>query len=201
MKENTDKLKKLVVFILQRFNNEKLTETKLQKLLYYCDFNHFQQEKKSITGFIYRKNNFGPTVMDLPKILKEMESEKLITILAEKNYYGSPQKRFSVVTKEIIPEDYFQDSERLIINQVNEAYKELTPREISRLSHADFPYAATENMGDEIDYTLVNFREEQADDIELDDEDTVNFFNSSNFSTLMDKADKVLRKKTQYANC
>ena len=193
MKDDAKKLQQLILYILQRYNNEKLTETKLQKLLYYCDFNHFALEKKPITGFIYRKNKFGPTIMELPKILKEMEDKGLIKLLRQTNYYGTYQTRFSIEDSNIVPEESFTESERLIITNVNEAYKQLTPREISRLSHADFPYAATKNIGDKIKYSLVNFREEIGDDTELEDEETTNFFLSTNFSSLMERVDRTLR--------
>lgn len=191
MRANKAKLKDLILYILQRYNNEKLTETKLQKLLYYCDFNYFEVNKNSITGFTYKKNNFGPTIMDLPSILNEMEAEGLIATIAGQNYYGGPQKRFSVKSN-ILPTDTFSESERLTINEVNDAYKELTPREISNLSHADFPYAATPNMGDVIKYELVNFREDAEDNTDLEDKELRELFTSAPFHHLMEKVNTKL---------
>lgn len=196
MKQDQDikKLKNLILYILQKYNNQKLTETKLQKLLYFCDFGYFKETNKSITGSQYRKNIFGPTIITLPKILKRMKKEGSISILKGSNYFGSPQKTFSIANPDITPESNFSESELLIIDRINEAYKELTPREISNISHADFPYLATKRMGETIKYRLVHYREEPGENLDLEDKETINYFTSSSFSNLMGKLNKKLQK-------
>ena len=194
MRPNKKKLKSLILYIFQRYNNQKLTETKLQKLLYFCDFGYFQEANKSITGFQYRKNRFGPTIIDLPQILKQMKKEGLINILEGSNYFGSPQKTFSIVNPEVLPEGDFSKSELLVIDRINEAYEKLTPREITSISHVDFPYLATKKMGQGINYKLTHYREEPGEDLGLEDQEAVDYFTSSSFASLMNKVSHRLQQ-------
>ena len=187
------KLQNLVLYILRKYNNQKLTETKLQKLLYFCDFGYFQENGISITGATYRKNLFGPTIINLPQILAQLKKEGFINILKGSNYFGSPQKTFTLATAKMSPEECFSKSELLTIDRINEAYKELTPTETTKISHADFPYLATKEMGQEIKYKLTNYREEPGENLELEDEEAVRYFTSSPFSDLVKGVEKKLR--------
>lgn len=193
MRANKKKLKNLIIYILQKYNNQKLTETKLQKLLYFCDFGYFQENNESITGYRYRKNLFGATIMKLPKMLKGMEKEGLVAILEGSNYFGSPQKTFALMSARVSPEKSFSEAELLAIDRINNAYKELTPSEISKISHADFPYLATKNMGDIIDYKLVHYREEPGENLELEDEEAIRYFSSESFSDLIRRINQKLQ--------
>lgn len=186
------RLKNLIIYILQKYNNTKLTETKLQKLLYFCDFGYYQESGNSITGYQYRKNLFGPTIMDLPFVLKELEEEGLIHILKGSNYFGSPQKTFSIANSEVLAEGEFSEAELLTINRINDAYKELTPREVTNISHADFPYLATEEMGQVVDYELTYYREGPGEDLDIEDVEAKNYFSSPAFAKLMKNVDRKI---------
>jgi len=187
------RLKNLILYILQKYNNNKLTETKLQKLLYFCDFGYYQESGDSITGYQYRKNLFGPTIIDLPLVLEELEEEGLIHILKGSNYFGSPQKIFSIADPEILAEKGFSEAELLTIDRINGAYKELTPREATNISHADFPYLATEEMGQIVDYELTHYREGPGEDLDIEDAEAKKYFSFPSFTKLMEKVDRKLR--------
>jgi len=62
VKYNQDKFFELTYLIIEEAekNNEKMTETKLNKLLFYADFNHYFKFGKGITGSKYIKLQFGP---------------------------------------------------------------------------------------------------------------------------------------------
>lgn len=189
------KLQNLILYILQRYNNQHLTETKLQKLLYFCDFAHFEENGESITGFDYIKNNFGPTIVDLPKILKEMEKRGMIKVISGKNYYGFPKKNFSMLASDINPEKNFSKEELYTINEVNEAYEKLTPSEISRLSHTDMPFLATEDFG-QIKYKAVAYREGPDEKVSFPDTDAKVFFGSQKFRNLIQQLTSVLQNSS-----
>lgn len=190
MKKNKVRLKKLILYILQQYNNQDLTETKLQKLLYFCDFENFKLYEASITGYQYRKNHYGPTIMELPAILVEMEREGFISMIQEKTFYGTPKVRFVPMKQYNGVDTDFDEKEILIIDRVNDTYKKLAPREISILSHHDYPYLGTKNNGDIIDYKLAIFKPDERDEEEKDAE-AEEFFSSNRFkktiSTLASK--------------
>lgn len=201
MRQNKKKLKDLILYVIQHYNNQKLTETKLQKILYFCDFNYYSEVGRSITGSSYRKNRFGPTIMNLPEILDELKKEGLINILKGSNYYGSPQTIFSLANSDIDTSSSFSESEKLVIQGVNESYKNLNPSEISKLSHADFPFVATRAVGSVINYELVYYREGPEERIDLEDDiETKEYFTSSKFATLIAKVDNKLHPKNDATN-
>ena len=183
MRANKKKLKSLILYILSNYSNSELTVTKLQKLLYYCDFDYYHKHNKSISGYTYFKNHYGPTVKDLPSIVKDLADEGLIKVLESQNYYGSPQTNFALIKMSEGIEKEFSDSERLVIDEVNQAYRGLSPSEISTLSHRDPPYVVAEEQG-AIDYENVNYRDEGAkEDQQLDDE-AQTYFEEAEFDKL-----------------
>lgn len=182
MRQDTKKLKDLVVYILDNFNNSNLTETKLQKLLYYCDFDYYQRYYKPITGYTYFKNHYGPTIKNLPTILLELQEEGLIKINTTLNYFGSPQRNFKIV-KHL--KTVFSTQEKKAIDIVNSTYIGLTPREMSTLSHSDPPYVIAEDQG-KIDYSDVIYRDDlgQADESSIDKE-AQEYFQKSKLSSIL----------------
>ncbi len=184
MRASEKKLKSLILYILNNYNNSELTITKLQKLLYYCDFDHYHKHSKSISGFTYIKNHFGPTIRDLPKVINDLIEKGFIQIVEGQNYYGAPQKNFALTKKPDGIEEEFSDSERLIIDDVNQAYRGLNPSEISTLSHRDPPYVVANEQG-KIDYDNVNYRDDGVDDDQEVDEEAQTYFEEARFDKLL----------------
>lgn len=189
MRGKKNKLKNLIVYILAEYNNSNLTETKLQKLLYFCDFGCYEISGQSITGFKYKKNHYGPTINNLAKYLKELKDEGYIEIIEGKTPYGSPKKTFAVKRSLGNFREIFSDLELKTIDDINNAYAGLKPKEISDLSHTDFPYLAT-NDSEEIDYNLVNYREDE--EVATVKED-YSAFSSEEFSNTVSKFAKTLQ--------
>lgn len=147
----------LIIYILANFNNEHLTETKLNKLLYFCDFDYYEKYRAPITSATYTRNNYGPTVRGLKKILEKMIHKEMIKEVKETNYFGSPQTRYSIISDKI--NFSFTEDEVQVIKDVNEKYRELKPTELSSISHFDAPFLST-RPGGVIDYKHVLFRDD-----------------------------------------
>jgi uncharacterized phage-associated protein len=188
MRKSKKKLKNLILLIISEHGNSRLTETKLQKLLYFCDFNAFEESGNSITGFTYKRNNYGPTIMDLKTYLNELQEEGAIQIIEGKNPFGKLQHTFAPVNTEILDKTLFSDFELRIIEQVNNEYQELKPRDISAISHTDFPYVATKHLED-IDYDLVQYREQEEESCE---ENNIPDFSDDSFVSLVSKVSEKL---------
>jgi len=188
MRKNTNKLKNLVLYIIKRFNNDNLTPTKLQKLLYFCDFEHYHRKGIPITNYLYRKNYHGPTIMELPDILEELKADSKIKFKESKTFYNNPKTNFQLLDSSIESEKVFSDSELLVIDRINNEYLRLKPNEIEAISHEDVPYLATEILGQVINYELVHYRDDNAcDDDEAIDEDAKKYFTSSEFQSIIRK--------------
>jgi hypothetical protein len=60
MAYSADKMQQVILFFLERINNVHLGRTKLMKLLYYVDFDHYERHGRTVTGAAYRKLPHGP---------------------------------------------------------------------------------------------------------------------------------------------
>ncbi len=157
--EDENKLLKDVIRYFLKKNQElngrsHVTPTKLNKLVYFADFDSFEQNKKSITNQSYYKNHFGPTLRILNTVLKEMEETGEIELKPTYNYYSTPQT--DIVLKSNSSISLERDAQE-ILDSVFDRYGRLRPNEISEISHRDAPYLATE-FGQQIDYDLVRLR-------------------------------------------
>lgn len=158
VEDNNELLKDVIRYFLKK--NQELrdgshvTPTKLNKLVYFADFDSFEQKKKSITNQSYYKNNFGPTLRILNTVLKEMEEAGEIELKPTHNYYNAPQ--IDITLKTEVPISLGKEVQE-VLESVFGRYGRLRPNEISEISHRDAPYLATE-FGQQIDYDLVKLR-------------------------------------------
>lgn len=162
-----EKFKELLIYIVRNFNdNETLTETKLWKLLYFCDADFFEKHKKTITGVDYYKNNYGATpdkkVIDktLLQVKDFMKIEKI-------------KKPDGKIIKVYRPQDDYKYV-ALSANEIDEArktcerYYRLSVSDISILAHKDPPYLGAKMKG-RIDFNFVNYREDKDEEIKGED--------------------------------
>ncbi len=56
---SSKKMEQAILFFLEHINNVHLGRTKLMKLLYYVDFDHYEKYGRSITGAEYHKLPHG----------------------------------------------------------------------------------------------------------------------------------------------
>lgn len=168
MRKSLEKFKELLIYIVKNFNdNETLTETKLWKLLYFCDADFFEKNKKTITGIDYYKNLYGPTpdkkvvdavlgeIKDYVKIEKlKKPGGKIITLYKPRKDYN-----YKLICADEIVET----------NKTCEKYYRLPVSSITALAHKDPPYLGVE-MKEKIDFNFVNYREDK-DVEEIDNKD------------------------------
>jgi len=163
-----EKFKELLIYIVKSFNdNETLTETKLWKLLYFCDADFFEKHRGTITGIDYYKNKYGATpdkkIIDkaLPQIKNFVKVEKIKKPDGKTMRVYKPQNDYN-----------YQD---LLANEIEEArntcekYYRLSVQDISVLAHKDPPYLGAK-MRERIDFKFVDYREDK-DIEEIEGED------------------------------
>lgn len=150
-----EKYKQVILYLLKRgANNPWLGKVKLFKLLYYCDFDHYQAFDSPITGDTYRKRPYGPVGEHAEKILLEMRDQELITI-GTKTVGDFTQYVFDA---RIEPEpDKLSISEREILDHVISKWASHRTGEIVTATHGEAPWRAVE-MGQEIPYSLAYYR-------------------------------------------
>lgn len=157
--KSLEKFKELLIYIVKNFNdNETLTETKLWKLLYFCDADFFEKHRKTITGIDYYKNNYGATpdkkIIDkaIPKIKDYVKVEKI----------KKPDGRTIKLYKPQADYKY----QALSANEIEEArstcekYYRLSVQDISVLAHKDPPYLGAK-IRERVDFNFVDYREDK----------------------------------------
>ena len=130
-------------------------ETVLYKLLYFSDFDYYEQYEQHLTGAAYRKLPYGPVPQKLDSILDAMIKDGGLQRISTE-YHGFPQKRYIPLRKADI--SVLSASELAVIERVIQQYSDWSARKISEYSHKDMPWKASED-GEIIDYELAFYRE------------------------------------------
>jgi uncharacterized phage-associated protein len=124
-------------------------------LLYFSDFNYYEQYEEHLTGAKYRKLPFGPVPQKLDTILTQMiDTGQLQRVKTE--YHGYPQTRYLPLEKANLTE--LKASEKEVIDGVLRQMSDWSAYYISEYSHKDLPWEVTDE-GKELSYELVFYRE------------------------------------------
>lgn len=153
---NFRKFKNILLYLLEKCAGKpNVGETVLYKLLYFADFNHYEEHEQFLTGAVYRKLPYGPVPLHLDQVLEKMiESGELQKIKTD--YFGFPQTRYLPLNKADL--DLLSGAEKETLDQVIDRYSDWSASAISDFSHKDIPWKATDEE-DVIDYELAFYRE------------------------------------------
>ena len=144
--------------------------TVINKLLYFIDFDYYEQYGKSITGLSYIRNHYGPTA-HMPTItstVQQMRADGQLEVV-ETPYFKHTQKKYLPLKSADLTE--LNAQELAHIDAELEKLGSKSANELSDLSHLDMPWMATK-PGDVIDYQLAMYRTAATttrgkDDVEL----------------------------------
>ncbi|HEV2855512.1 MAG TPA: Panacea domain-containing protein [Thermoanaerobaculia bacterium] len=130
---NDGKMKELILYLAARSEKDpRFSSTKLNKLLFYCDFLAYRRWGRSITGHSYWKLRFGPAPKAMLPILRQMQKEGDCEEI-RRDYYGREQRR--VAGKRAPKLCLFSPEELGLADQIVEALWENSATEVSDLSH------------------------------------------------------------------
>ena len=118
-----------------------LYKTKVNKLMFYADFLHFNEFVVSITGSRYLKYEFGPVPEKYEGLIWEVSQLGVISVTEEPvgQFVGS-------VIRPLVDYDptVFTDDELRVLESVAKTYGELTSRSISEVSHKEDGWLETD---------------------------------------------------------
>ena len=151
---NSDKFRNTLLYILEKCGGKpNIGETVLYKLLYFIDFDSFEQSGKSITGLNYVKLQFGPVpqAKQFMPVIDQMKLDRSLKIISQQ-YHNKSQKRYvSLVDADI---SLFSGTELKVINGVISRLSDMNATSIERYVHEDIPWKNSEDNCI-IDYGLV----------------------------------------------
>jgi hypothetical protein len=127
------KMKELILYLASRSEGDpRFSATKLNKLLFYCDFTAYRQLGRSMTGHSYQKLPFGPVPRAMLPILEEMK-RSFDCVELEREVYGLKQRRVQAVR---VPEvSVFTEDELRLADRILVDLWEHSATEVSDLSH------------------------------------------------------------------
>lgn len=148
------KLEQAILFFLRHAGNAHLGKTKLMKLLYFADFDHFEQYDESITGARYRKLDHGPVPDDAWSTLDDMEQAGRIT-RGDVVGGGFVQHRYQ--PNEMLDVSVFSSTELAVLFQVAQKWTFHTTTQIETATHGEAPWIAVKR-NEIIPYYLAYYR-------------------------------------------
>ncbi len=150
------KFKNVLLYMLEKCAGKpNVGETVLYKLLYFSDFNYFEQYEEHLTGARYRKLPFGPVPQKLDVIINQMLADNQLQRI-KTEYHGYPQTRYLPLEKADLSQ--LKASEKDVIDRVIEQMSDWSAIAISNYSHLDMPWIASKE-GEVINYELAFYRQ------------------------------------------
>lgn len=159
-----EKLEQVILFFLEKINNNTLGRTKLMKLLYYVDFDHYEKTGRSITNAKYRKLPQGPVPDKAEKVITKMIEKGAVREVKMK--VGPYDQRRLITEAALFDASKLQGDELETLRLVAQKWERASAQEIATATHREAPWGTTED-GKAIDYELAHYRslpaEEQED--------------------------------------
>lgn len=147
-----DKMFQMILFIVDKSSG--VFTTKLNKLLWYCDFWHFNLFKKSISGSHYVHLPLGPVPDDYKWIIAAAINDKLLNeeeIVFSSGDVGTKYR--ALMSSDIYS---FNDEEIKTINFIIEYFRDFSCIKIKDKSHSERAYSETRPQ-DKISYKYAEF--------------------------------------------
>lgn len=135
-------------------------KTKLNKLLFYSDFQHFKEYTNSITGAQYAHVPFGPAPHNFNLYYAVLIHRGVIGV-EEVEYKDSKSGKYGFTGEKYIASEkpdlnVFSASELRILALIKEHFKDFSASEISKLSHKERGYMDTTD-GKVISYSYARY--------------------------------------------
>jgi putative zinc finger/helix-turn-helix YgiT family protein len=144
-----EKLKNMILYLVNHLGN--VLETKLNKLLWYCDFLHYKETSVSITGSQYIRLPYGPVPDNYERIIGIMQPK-----LLDKDEIPFNTKEGMVLGKQftaLVKPDrsIFSEQEIKVMNFIADTFSDYTSTGIMNKSHQETAYKKCKD-GDIISY-------------------------------------------------
>ncbi len=164
--ERPDVFRQVILYVLDRVEDKpNVGEAVLHQLFYFIDFDYYEKFEENLMGETYTKNGYGPTSVNLIRILRCMEEEGAIQ-KTEQIYHNYSQNRYLTTGRS--DTDLLRTRDIEHIEQVLARFSGMSPAELSEYSHNDIPWKCA-RYGKPIPYETVFYRDDRYSVSESDD--------------------------------
>jgi len=125
---NLEKAGQMILFFASRM--KPLYKTKLNKLLFYADFQYFSHHGQSISGMSYRAIQHGPVPADYDKLLVRLSEDSMIELETDADNFGE-----TVQANQTFDSQLFSTSEIAVLEQVEKRFEKISTKQIVEISH------------------------------------------------------------------
>jgi DNA-binding transcriptional regulator YiaG/uncharacterized phage-associated protein len=130
---NLEKAQNMILFFSEKLQPFK---TKMNKLLFYADFWHFQKTCFSISGLTYKAIQMGPVPKNYGGLYDQaMENQYVSTEVHDFGEYRGEQ--FISTNRQTFKEELFSDSEKDTLHTIAEFFKQQNVSTIIEMSHEE----------------------------------------------------------------
>ncbi len=128
-----------VLYFIKYCNNKYLHATKLNKLLYYLDFIHFRDHKKSVTGDMYIHQGYGPVPSRIDDVLAKLKDEGTIDTEAVP-HLDTEIVNFSLKDESKFSESVFSADQKKLLKQICDEFGSWPTEKIVAQTHLEAPW-------------------------------------------------------------
>lgn len=147
---------KVAHFVLFFAREAQPLKTRLNKLMFYCDFAHFRKTGFSISGCNYRAIQMGPVPSHYHELFGILEAEKYINIEEEFYDHGGIGERF--VPGRAFDENLFSAEELKTMQEILNTFQDIRTKDIIELSHQEDAWVDNQDQRNLISYQAYGFR-------------------------------------------
>ncbi len=147
---------KVAHFVLFFAREAQPLKTRLNKLMFYCDFAHFRKTGFSISGCNYRAIQMGPVPSHYHELFGILEAEKYVGIEEELYDHGGIGERF-VPEREFDP-SLFSAEELDTMREILETFQDTRTKELIERSHHEQAWIDNKDQRNLISYLAYGFR-------------------------------------------
>jgi hypothetical protein len=127
------KFKELILYVAQESEGDStFGVTKLNKILFFCDFLSYRAYGESITGQRYFKLTFGPAPRALVPVVNELVEEGAC-IKVKRSHFGLPQEKIIAAREANL--EVFRAKEIALVDFVLRQLRDNDATQVSDLSH------------------------------------------------------------------
>jgi hypothetical protein len=143
------KLKELILYVAFRSSDDpRFGAVKLNKILFFADFEAYRRLGESITGATYQHLDEGPAPRAFVPMRDELLAEEAIRV-SRREYFGGEQQRIEPLRAPKL--DLFSIAELEIVEEVIRELWQLNAKQASELSHYEPAWQLTRS-GEDIPY-------------------------------------------------
>jgi transcriptional regulator with XRE-family HTH domain len=143
------KFSEMVVFFTEKLEPWK---TKLNKLLFYADFNMYRQSGFSMSGVQYRAISMGPVPNNFNGIFEYLANKNELDINYTKFEDGGIGEQFKPNQNKTFDKELFSETELVILISIAERFKNTSSSEIIEISHKEKAWIDNNSERKLIDY-------------------------------------------------